>query len=108
MEIPANIKEDRRSWKRFDLLMKANYFLPKNTWYKECAIIDISRQGACIKTPAETDIRAGSSISLELFTKEIQSVNIKGIIKWIKESENGLIIGIKFNSALDNKIYKNL
>jgi len=53
MAIPINAKEDRRSWKRYIVLLKGKYLLDKDKRHKECIVIDISRQGACIKIPLE-------------------------------------------------------
>ena len=36
--------ENSRSWQRFNILLKAKYILEAISWYRECVIIDVSRQ----------------------------------------------------------------
>ena len=103
MAIPINIKEDRRAWKRSIVLLKAKYMLNNVRRYKECIVIDISRQGACIKTPIENKISRGDSISLEISGNDTTNVAITAEIKWTKKIENGLLIGIQFETLLDTQ-----
>ncbi len=103
MAIPINAKEDRRLWKRYIILLTGKYLLDKDKRHKECIVIDISRQGACIKTPLENNVLRGDSICLEIFTKEKTSIVINSAIQWTKKIEHGLLIGIKFETLLDNQ-----
>jgi hypothetical protein len=103
MAIPINAKEDRRTWKRYIVLLKAKYLLNNVKRYKECIVIDLSRQGACIKTPVENKVSRGDSICLEVFTKGATSIVIDATVQWTKQVEHGLLIGIKFETVLDSK-----
>jgi hypothetical protein len=105
MAIPINAKEDRRSWKRYIVLLKGKYLLDKDKRHKECIVIDISRQGACIKTPIENRVSRGDAIYLEIFTKEAASIVINAAVQWTKKIEHGLLIGIKFEALLDAQAY---
>jgi uncharacterized protein YuzE len=105
MAIPINAKEDRRSWKRYIVLLKGKYLLDKDKRHKECIVIDISRQGACIKTPIENKVSRGDEICLEIFTKEAASIVINAAVQWTKKIEHGLLIGIKFEALLDAQAY---
>jgi uncharacterized protein YuzE len=105
MVIPINAKEDRRSWKRYIVLLKGKYLLDTVKRHKECIIIDISREGACIKTPLEKKISRGDSICLEIFTKEATSIVINAAVQWTKKIEHGLLIGIRFETLIDAQAY---
>jgi hypothetical protein len=105
MAIPINAKEDRRAWKRYIVLLKGKYLLDNVKRYKECIVIDLSRQGACIKTPIENNVSRGDSICLEISTNEVPSVAINAQVQWTKTVEHGLLIGIKFETLLDAQAY---
>jgi hypothetical protein len=105
MAIPINAKEDRRSWKRYIVLLKGKYLLDKVKRHKECIIIDISREGACIKIPLEKNISRGDAICLEIFTKEATSIVINAAVQWTKKIEHGLLIGIRFETLIDAQAY---
>ena len=103
-DIVVTVKSNERSNSRFMVLMKAQYFL-NDQWnrYRECLIIDISRDGACIKLPSDTKISLDELVNVELFSKENESVQFSGPVKWIRRSENALIAGIKLKKLLDDK-----
>jgi hypothetical protein len=105
MAIPINAKEDRRAWKRYIVLLKGKYLIDKVKRYKECIVIDISRQGACIKTPIENNVARGDSICLEISPKEASSAALNATVQWTKKIEHGLLIGIKFEALIDAKAY---
>ena len=95
------LKENNRSWQRFNVLLKAKYFLDDFSWYREGVIIDISRQGTSINLPIDEKVALGNSIILEVVTKQLDNVTFKGEIVWIKQSENAFLIGIRFKKLLD-------
>ena len=97
--------EDRRSFKRFGILLKISYFLHNAPYPKEGLMIDISRTGACLKIQKETNLSAGSTILLEILAKDFNNINIKGNIIWVKQTEEGFVIGVKFNKPLDDAIF---
>jgi hypothetical protein len=105
MAISIDAHEDRRSWKRYIVLLTGRYLLNNDKRHKECMVIDISRQGACIKTPNENKISRGDSICLEMFTKGTTSIVIDATVQWTKQIEHGLLMGIKFAALLDAQAY---
>jgi hypothetical protein len=105
MAISIDAHEDRRSWKRYIVLLTGRYLLNNDKRHKECMVIDISRQGACIKTPNENKISRGDSICLEMFTKGTTSIVIDATVQWTKQIEHGLLMGIKFATLLDAQAY---
>ena len=56
------LKENNRSWQRFNILLKTRYLLDDFSWYRECVIIDISRQGASINLPIDENVALGNSM----------------------------------------------
>lgn len=101
MAIPIHAKEDRRTCKRYIVLLKGRYLLDSSTHYKECIVIDISRQGACIKTPIENNVSRGDAISLQLVSDRETCLKINAEVQWTKTIEHGSLIGIKFESPFD-------
>jgi hypothetical protein len=94
--------ENRRTFKRFGVLLKISYFLYNSSYAKEGLLVDVSRTGACIKIQKESNLSAGGTILLELLTKDLNNINIKGEIAWFKQTEDGCVIGVKFNKPLDD------
>jgi len=105
MAIPINAKEDRRSWKRYIVLLKGKYLLDKDKRHKECIVIDISRQGACIKTPIENKVSRGDAICLEIFTTEAASIVINAAVQWTKKNRTRAAHRIKFEALIDAQAY---
>jgi len=101
MQNPVPLKENSRSWQRFNILLKAKYFLEDFSWYREGVIIDISREGASVNLPIEEKISLGTFVILEIVNKQLENILLKGEIKWIKQSENALLVGIRFQKLLD-------
>jgi hypothetical protein len=95
------LKENNRSWQRFNVLLTARYFLDDFSWYREGVIIDISRQGASINLPIDEKVALGNRIILEVVTKQLESITIKGEIIWIKQFEKAFLIGVRFKKLLD-------
>jgi len=95
------LKENNRSWQRFNVLLKAKYFLDDFSWYREGVIIDISRQGVSINLPIDEKVVLGNSIVLEVITKQLESITMKGEIVWIKQFEKAFLVGVRFKKLLD-------
>jgi len=98
------LKGNNRSWQRFNVLLKTRYFLEDFSWYREGVIIDISRQGASINMPIDEKVALGNSIILDVITKELESITIKGKITWIKQFEKAFLIGVQFKKLLDVRL----
>ena len=100
--------EDRRAFKRFGVLLKISYFLYNAPYPKEGLLVDVSRRGACIKIQKESNLSAGGTILLEILAKDLNNINIKGEIAWFKQTEDGLVIGVKFNKPLDDTSFRSI
>jgi hypothetical protein len=101
MDNPITVNKNRRVHKRSAVLLSARYFPLNATYPKECVIIDVSRQGACVKLPADKSISKGSRIILEVFDKQSNNITIKGEVVWIRESAVVFVVGVKFQKLLD-------
>ena len=97
-------RDDRRRLSRSSTRLKARYFLKeKKEGWKLCTIIDFSRKGMKILFNAGEKIDVGSTIHLEISVpRELEPVNVKGILDWIKQGENDLTGGITLTEMLDD------
>jgi PilZ domain len=100
--------EDRRVFKRFGVLLKISYFLYNAPYPKEGLMIDISKTGACLKIQKEANLSVGATILLEILSRDLNNINIKGDISWVKQSEEGFVIGVKFNKVLDDASFRSI
>ena len=98
--------ENRRAFKRFGVLLKTSYFLHNAPYPKEGLMIDVSRTGACLKIQKETNLSVGGTILLEILSRDLNNINIKGEISWVKQTEEGFVIGVKFTKALDDASFR--
>lgn len=108
MQNPVDLKENIRSWQRFNILLKARYLLDELSWYRECVIIDISREGASINLPIEENVALGTCVILEITNKQLENIILQGKIKWIKQYENSLLVGVRFKKLLDFQLLSKL
>jgi hypothetical protein len=102
------VTDNRRTFKRFGVLLKISYFLHNAPYPKEGLMVDVSRKGACIKIQHESNLSAGGTILLEILAKDLNNINIKGEIAWSKQTEDGLLIGVKFNKPLDDASFRSI
>jgi hypothetical protein len=100
--------EDRRAFKRFGVLLKISYFLYNAPYPKEGLMLDVSRTGACIKTQKETNLSVSGTILLEILARDLNSINIKGEISWARQTEEGFVVGVKFNKPLDDATFRSI
>jgi len=105
MENPIEIKDNRRSTQRFNVLLNAQFYFDNHPGYKDCTIIDISRSGASIKISRDENAVKGTIIILEIL-KGLESINLRGEIVWVTQIENGYLIGIKFGKLIDSNTFK--
>jgi len=95
--------KDRRKFPRFDTELKAQ-FVSKESHRggEECTIIDFSRKGMKAKVYTSEEINVGTTVLLEVFLpRELDPIDVKGTIKWVKQIENGYISGIELSKGLD-------
>jgi len=91
--------EERRKSARVPIKLRGLYHLQGEESWKECSVVDLSRNGMGIAFLTQEEIDVGSTIHLKVFyLKEPNTANIKGILKWIKPMENGFIGGIEITS----------
>ena len=91
--------EERRKSARVPIKLRGLYHLQGEESWKECSVVDLSRNGMGIAFLTQEEIDVGSTIRLKVFhLKEPNTANIKGILKWIKPMENGFIGGIEITS----------
>ena len=100
--------EDRRTFKRFGVLLKVSYFLYNAPYPKEGLMIDVSRTGASIKIQKESNLSVGGTILLEILAKDFNNINIKAAISWVKQTEDGFVIGVRFNKPLDDPSFRSI
>ena len=89
--------EEKRKFRRFSTNLKAQYFLEESKENrKECTIINVSRNGAGLEFYTPERIGIGSNLILEIFApKATDPVNVKGIVRWIRQGEKDFIGGIE-------------
>ena len=91
--------KERRKSARVPIKLRGLYHLQGEESWKECSVVDLSRNGMGIAFLTQEEIDVGSTIHLKVFyLKEPNTANIKGILKWIKPMENGFIGGIEITS----------
>jgi hypothetical protein len=71
-------------------------------------LIDVSRTGACLKIQKELNLTVGGTILLEILARDHNNINIKSQIVWFKQTEDGYVIGIKFNKPLDDASFRSI
>ena len=102
--------EDRRRSKRLAINLKARYFLEEKKGNGgECTVINISRNGAGLEFYTFEKIDIGSSLIVELFvplTKE--TINVNGILRWLKQGKVDFVGGIEVTSKSDEEKLTNL
>ena len=88
--------EERRKSARVPIKLRALYHLQGEESWKECRVVDLSRNGMGIAFLTNEKIDVESTIHLKVFhLKGPNTTNVKGILKWIKPIEEGFIGGIK-------------
>ncbi len=102
--------ENRKIFHRFQVEMKGRYFLEeKEDEWKECTVINISREGMGITFLTHEKIDVGSSIHLEMFIPtELESIRVKGTVKWREEKGNAFVGGIGLTRILDKSEWAKL
>jgi hypothetical protein len=94
-------EERRRSW-RFPTMLKGLYFLEEKKVGKECTIINISVNGAGLEFYTDETVDVKSKIFLEILTHdEKETVNVEGIIRWVKQGRRDCACGIELTDKLN-------
>ena len=80
----------KRSFTRYDVHMKATYFLEeRNRGWEDCTITKLSRKGIGIAFHTDEKITVDSILHLKAFTSdENEYFPVTGILKWIEKDKN--------------------
>ena len=94
---------NRRKYPRFETQLKAQFVSAESQrGGEDCTIIDFSRKGMRAEVYTSEEINVGTNILLEVFIpRELDPINVKGTIKWVKQIENGFISGIELSKGLE-------
>lgn len=108
MQNSIRVIEDRRILQRYILTLKAKYLLPSINQIGDCAVVDISREGAGTAFVQNVNISVGDTIFLDIPINEAEKITVKGAVIWFKKMEMSLIAGIKFLTKLECETLKKL
>jgi hypothetical protein len=100
--------ENKRLWDRFELFLKAKYSCEQFSRNKECTVLDMSVDGACLKLLKDVDVVEGALIVIELLNKDMNKVSIESLVVWIQNTGVSVLVGCKFKQALDTATFENL
>ena len=90
----------------FFIYLKAHYALKEgDAVWEECTILDVNSKGLGMEF--NTPISLDSTIHLEIpLPDTLEPLNVKGTLKWFKQSEHRFIGGIELTEPLDeNQIF---
>ena len=95
-------EEDRKSW-RFPTILNALYFLrEKKGQGKECTVINISLNGAGLEFYTCEAISVNEKLFLAISSPDgKETVNVEGIVRWVKQGRKDFVCGIKLTETLD-------
>lgn len=104
----AKKKEGKiRRFSRVPANMKAQYLLEEDKDWKECTVVNISREGMGITFQTREKITVDSTIHLRvLMPNESAPINIKGMIKWVEKRGDDSIGGIEWHLINRGEIIK--
>lgn len=78
--------DDRRKYIRFPVTLQARYADSSGGDWKECSVIDISREGMGISIYSREAINKGTGLRMEITVPvTIQPVAMEGFLMWIRE-----------------------
>ena len=97
------VQEERRNFIRFSTNLKGRYFTGKTVKnWEECTVLDASRNGMGIRFHTPEEIKIGSTINLEtVVPSEIEPLNVKGTLKWIRQESNEFVGGVELTDVSD-------
>ena len=95
--------EEKRAAIRFATNLKGRFFVKElEKQWGNCTVFDVSRTGMGIKFHTSKTIDVGSHITIEIeVPSELGSMNVKGVLRWVKQSENEFLGGIELTEVLD-------
>ena len=100
--------EDKRSWDRFKFVLKGNYSHEQRSRQRECIVLDMSVNGACLKLPRDDDFAAGAPIFIEVLNREMNKINLEARVVWSQHTDESVLVGSLFVTILDTDIFESL
>ena len=103
--------KEKRKDIRFFSQLKARYILKgEEGGWKECTIINISRNGLGITFAIRENLSAGSSVHIETFPPgQMEPMKVEGEVRWFEPlSSGGFICGIKLTEKLNKNKFERL
>jgi len=97
--------DERRKYIRFPVKLNARYEEKNGGNWKECSVIDISREGMGISIYSREVISAGAGLHMEI-TVPLRSdaVTMEGVLMWIRELHDdplfNYIGGVRISSIM--------
>ena len=78
--------DERRKYIRFPVNLNARYAEKKGGSWKECSVIDISREGMGISIYSRESINKGASLRMEIIVPlKDGPIDMEGVLIWIRE-----------------------
>ncbi len=95
--------EENRAAIRFATNLKGRFFVKElEKQLGNCTVFDVSRTGMGIKFHTSEPIDVGSHITVEIeVPSELESMNVRGVLRWVKQGENEFLGGIELTEVLD-------
>ena len=94
--------KDKRSWVRFKFVLKGKYSHEQRSSQRECTVLDMSVDGACLKLPKD------ALIVIELLNKDMNKVSMESLVMWSQHTGVSVLVGCKFKQALDTAVFDSL
>ena len=79
--------EDKRKYKRFSSQFGARYLEEGKEEWRDCCVVDVSREGMGIEIYMHEAIKIGSMLQFEIVipAKKEKQISAMGTLMWIKE-----------------------
>ena len=95
--------DDRRKYIRFPVTLQARYVENSGGGWKDCSVIDISREGMGISIYSKEAITKGTVLQMEITVQVTnEPVAMKGVLVWIRELKDdphfNYMGGVRVNS----------
>ncbi len=100
----------KRNSIRFATNLNARYFSGESKGNRrECTVINVSRNGTGLKFCTPKKFGIGSNLILEVSVPHATNpINVKGIVRWIREGKKDFSGGIELTEVLDNVAWAKL
>lgn len=78
--------DERRKYLRFPVQLDARYREKLTEDWKECSVVDISREGMGLSIYSRDTIREGTPLCMQITSPVAQdSIAVEGILTWIRD-----------------------